>query len=124
MEKIKSKITTHFKILERKERDTKILARNNDSEIQKHVSYVEKQLDTVRAMKYEVLEMIDSNVESEIVDEWVNITNEKMERYQQSVDRLKGCLDDLREKKEAEIRRKEDEIPEQRFKRRMEEESR
>ena len=45
-----------------------------------------------------------------------------MERYQQSVDRLKGCLDDLREKKEAEIRRKEDEIPEQRFKRRMEEE--
>ena len=122
MEKIKSKITTQFKILERKERDTKILARNNDSEIQKHVSYVEKQLDTVRGMKYEVLEMIDSNVESEIVDEWVNITNEKMERYQQSVDRLKGCLDDLREKKEAEIRRKEDEIPEQRFKRRMEEE--
>ena len=69
MEKIKSKITTQFKILERKERDTKILARNNDSEIQKHVSYVEKQLDTVRGMKYEVLEMIDSNVESEIVDE-------------------------------------------------------
>ena len=50
MEKIKSKITTQFKILERKERDTKILARNNDSEIQKHASYVEKQLDTVRGM--------------------------------------------------------------------------
>ena len=73
MEKIKSKITTQFKILERKERDTKILARNNDSEIQKYVSYVEKQLDTVRGMKYEVLEMIDSNVESEIVDEWLTL---------------------------------------------------
>ena len=74
-------------------------------------------------MKYEVQEMrIGDNIEDEIADEWFNITKEKMERYQELVDRLKGCLEDLREKKEAEIRKKEDEILGERFKRRMEEE--
>ena len=39
MEEVKSKIATQFKILERSEKDsTKILARNKDSELQKHVS--------------------------------------------------------------------------------------
>ena len=57
-----------------------------------------------------------------IVDEWVSITNEKMERHQELVDRLKGCLEDLREQKEAEIRKKEDEMQEESFKRRIEEE--
>ena len=45
-----------------------------------------------------------------------------MERHQELVDRLKGCLEDLREQKEAEIRKKEDEMQEERFKRRIEEE--
>ena len=44
-----------------------------------------------------------------------------MERHQELVDRLKGCLEDLREQKEAEIRKKEDEMQEERFKRRIEE---
>ena len=35
---------------------------------------------------------------------------------------MKGCLEDLCEKKEAEIRKKDDEMQEERFKRRMEEE--
>ena len=45
-----------------------------------------------------------------------------MENYQELVDRLKECLDDLRGKKGAEIRKKEDEMQEERFKRRIEEE--
>ena len=45
-----------------------------------------------------------------------------MERYQELVDRFKGCLEDLRERKEEEIRKKEDEMQEERFKRRMKEE--
>ena len=45
-----------------------------------------------------------------------------MERHQELVDRLKGCLEDLREQKEPEIRKKEDEMQEERFKRRIEEE--
>ena len=74
-------------------------------------------------MKYEVQEMrIDDNIEDEIADEWFNITKEKMERYQELVDRLKGYLEDLREKKEAEIRKKEDKMQEEGFKRRIEEE--
>ena len=64
-------------------------------------------------MKSEIQElMIDNNVEDEIVDEWVNITNEKMKRYQELVGRLKGCLEDY-------VRRKKQE---ERLKRRMEEE--
>ena len=63
--------------------------------------------------------MIDNNVEVEIVDEWVNIKNEKMERHQELVDRMKGCPQDLRGKKEAEIRKKKDEVQEERFKRKM-----
>ena len=40
-----------------------------------------------------------------------------MERYQELVDRSKGCLKDLCEKKEADIRKKENEMQEERFKR-------
>ena len=38
-----------------------------------------------------------------------------MERYQELVDQLKICLEDLREKKEAEIRTKQDEMQEERL---------
>ena len=114
-------VDTQFKILELSEKDsTKILARNKDSEVQKHVSYIEQQLDPTQDMKYEAKEMmIADNVEDAIVDEWVSITKEKMERYQELVDQLKGCLEDSPENKEAEIRKKEDDMQEERFKRRM-----
>ena len=117
-------VATQFKILERSEKDSaKILTRNKDSEVQKHVSYIEQQLDPTQDMKYEVKEMmIADNVEDAIVDEWVSITKEKMERYQELVDQLKGCLEDSPENKEAEIRNKEDEMQEERFKRRMKKE--
>ena len=117
-------VATQFKILERSEKDSaKILARNKDSEVQKHVSYIEQQLDPTQDMRYEVKEMmIADNVEDAIVDEWVSITKEKMERYQELVDQLKGCLEDSPENKEAEIRNKEDVMQEERFKRRMKKE--
>ena len=63
--------------------------------------------------------MFGNNVDDEIGYEWFNITSEKMERYQELVDRLKECLKDLHEKKEAEIRKKEDKVQEERFERRM-----
>ena len=67
MEEIKSKIATKFKILERSKKDsTKILLRNKDSEVQKHVSYIEQRLDTIQDMKNEVPEMmIDNNFEDD-----------------------------------------------------------
>ena len=84
---------------------------------------MEQRLDTIQDMKYEVEEMmIAVNVEDAIVDECLSITNEKMERYQELVDRLKGCLEDPRQQKVAEIGKKEDEMQEERFKRKMEEE--
>ena len=59
---------------------------------------MEQRLDTIQDMKYEVEEMmIAVNVEDAIVDECLSITNEKMERYQELVDRLKGCLEDPRQ---------------------------
>ena len=80
-------INTQFEILEHSERDSeKILGRNKDSEVQKHVSYIEQRLDTIQDMKYGVQEiMIVDNVEDAIVGEWVSITNQKMERYQELV---------------------------------------
>ena len=89
----------------------KMLARNKDSKVQKHFSYIEQRLGTIQNMKYEVQEMmIVDNVEDAIVDEWVSFTNEKIEQYQELVDQLKRCLEDLREKKEEEIRKKEYEM--------------
>ena len=90
MEEVKSKIATQFKTLERSEKDSiKILARNKDSEVQKHVSYIEQRLDTIQDMKYGVQEiMIVDNVEDAIVGEWVSITNQRMERYQESVQKI------------------------------------
>ena len=68
-------------------------------------------LGTIRDIKYEAQEMmIEKNFDDKIVDEWAKIEIEKMERYQELVDRFKECLQDLREKKQAEIRKKEYEI--------------
>ena len=68
-------------------------------------------LGTTRDIKYEPQEMmIEKNFDDEIVDEWAKIEIEKMERYQELVDRFKECLQGLREKKQAEIRKKEYEI--------------
>ena len=71
MEEIKSKINTQFKILERSERDSiKILERNKANEVEKLVSYIEKRLDVILNMKYEVqMLMISEGVADEFVDE-------------------------------------------------------
>ena len=110
MEEIKSKINTQFKILERSERDSiKILERNKANEVEKHVSYIEKRLDVTLNMKYEVQElMISEGVADEVVDEWMNITDEKMMRHHEVTDRMQSCLEHLQKKKEAETRKKED----------------
>ena len=68
-------------------------------------------LGTIRDITYEAQEMmIEKNFDDKIVDEWAKIEIEKMERYQELADRLKECLQDLREKKQAETRKKEYEI--------------
>ena len=83
---------------------------------------MERRLETIQDTKYEVQEMMtDTNAEDQIVDEWGNMTKQKMERYQELIDRLKGCLEDLGEKKETEIRKKEDHMQEDRLKKRMQE---
>ena len=43
-----------------------------------------------------------------------------METYQELIDQLKGCLEDLRKKKEVKIRKKGDQMQQQRLKGRME----
>ena len=84
-------------------------------------------LDTIQDKKHEDQKMMIRNkAEDEIVDDWIKITNEitneKMERHQELVDQLTGCLEGLCQKKEAEIRKEEDGMQEQRLKRRMGEE--
>ena len=108
MEEIKSKINKQFKIPERSERGSiKILERNKATEVEKHVSYIEKRLDVILNMKYEVKElMISEGVADEVVDEWRNITDEKMMRYHEVIDRMQSCLEDLQKKKKQKQGRK------------------
>ena len=48
---------------------------------------MEQRLETIQDMKHEVQEMmINNNVEYEIVVEWVNMTKQKIERYQEVTD--------------------------------------
>ena len=48
---------------------------------------MEQRLETIQDMKHEVQEMmINNNVEYEIVVEWVNMTKQKIERYQELTD--------------------------------------
>ena len=48
---------------------------------------MEQQLETMQDMQYEVQGMmIDNDIEYEILGEWVNITKQKTERYQELID--------------------------------------
>lgn len=74
-------------------------------------------------MKFEVQDMtVESKVPDEIADECMNITDKKTIQYQKLADRLKTCLENLGETKDKETGTKEEEMQQERFKRRMEEE--
>ena len=60
----KAKIETQFKLLDLAERETeKIIGRNRTSEIERHLNNVERKLEKIQYMEYEVQEFMVSNGE-------------------------------------------------------------
>ena len=72
MEVSKAKIEAQFKLLDLAKRETeKIFARKRTSEIEKHLNHVERKLETIQHMKYEVQKVMISNVEEmENLEDW------------------------------------------------------
>ena len=120
MEESKAKIETQFKLLDLAERETeKIIARNRTSEIERHL---ERKLETIQDMKYEVQEFMVSNEEQmENLKEWSNQLEERVLRYDVLVDKLKVEVRVAMKKEEDQEKQKEEEKHEEKFGRPMDE---
>ena len=94
MEASKAKIDTQIKLLDLAERESKkIIARNRTSEIERHLNHLERKLETMQDMKYEVQEFMVSNKEQRgNLEEWSNQSEERVLRYDALVDKLKNKL--------------------------------
>ena len=92
MEESKAKIETQFKKLDLAERETKkIIARNRTSKIERHLNHVERKLETIQNVKYEVQEFLVSNeYQMENLEECSNQLEERVLRYDVLVDKLKN----------------------------------
>ena len=124
MDESKAKIETQFKLLDLAERETeKIIARNRTGEIERHLNYVERKLETIQDMKDEVQEFMVFNEEQmENLEEWSNQLEESVLRYHVLVDKLKNEVRATMKMEEDLEKQKEEEKHEQKFQRRMEEE--
>ena len=122
---IEAKIKKQVKLLEIAENDSKrLFERKKKYELEKHV---ETRLEMLQDLKYEGQErMVAGDEEDEAVNvgEWCELLDERLARFYGFVGKLKEELSIASEREEAEARRKEDLIQEERFRRKMEEEVR
>ena len=122
---IEAKIKKQVKLLEIAENDSKrLFERKKKYELEKHV---ETRLEMLQDLKYEGQErMVAGDEEDEAVNvgEWCELLDERLARFHGFVGKLKEELSIASEREEAEARRKEDLIQEERFRRKMEEEVR
>ena len=107
LEEIKANITTQFKLLELAEKSCeRILKRNKKSEIEKHLHHVETRLEVLQDLKYSGQEkMLSSSDETEDLEEWSSILEEKMARYDNVVNILKEAVRATGKKEEDEVKR-------------------
>ena len=123
---IEVKIKKQVKLLEIGENERKrLFERRKKYEIEKHLKHIEMRLEILQDLKYEGQErMVAGDVEDEAVNvsEWCEVLDERLARFDEFVGNLKEELFIASEREEAEARRKEDLIQEERFRRRMEEE--
>ena len=125
MEESKTKIETQFKLIDLAERETEKInrTRNRTSEIERYLNHVERKLQTIQDMKYEVQQFMVSNEEqTDNLQEWSNQLEERLLRYDVLVDKLKNELRATMKKEEDQEKQKEEEKHEQKFRRWMEEE--
>ena len=112
-----------MKLLEITENESKrLFERNKKCELDKHLKHVEMRLKILQDLKYEGQErMVASDEEDEVlnVGKWCKLLDERLTRFDGFVEKLKDELSIASDRQEAEARRKEDLIQEERFRRRM-----
>ena len=114
LEGINRKISTQFKLLELAEKKTeRLLTRNKNSEIEKHLQHVELKLEKLEEFKYSTQEGLLEEGEMGNLEEWSS---------DDVVDRLKSAISNVEKKEEAKARHEENIIQEEMFRRRMQEE--
>ena len=122
---IEAKVKKQVKLLEIAENVSKILSkRKRKFEPEKHLNYVETSLEILQDLKYERQEIMvagDKEDEAINVGEWCELLDERLARVDEFVVKLKEELSIASDREEAEARRKEDLIQEERFRRRIEE---
>ena len=122
-EEINRKISTQFKLLGLAEKETeRLLTRNKKNEIEKHLQHVELKLEKSQEFKYSALEVLLEEGEMGNLEEWSSVMEEKMARFDDVVDRLKGAISNVEKKEEAKAKHEENIIQEEMFRRWMQEE--
>ena len=71
----------------------KLITRNITGEIERHLNHVERKLETMQDMKYEVQEfMVSNEKQMENMEEWSNQLEERVLHYDVLIDKLKNKL--------------------------------
>ena len=93
-EESKTKIETQFKLLDLAERGTEnIIARNRTSETERYLNHVERKLEIIQDVKEAVRKfMVSDKEQMENLEEWSNLLEERVLRYDVLVDKLKNEL--------------------------------
>ena len=116
-----------MKFLEIAENKSKrLLERKKKYEVKEHLKHVETRLEIPQNLKYEGHERIvtgDEENEALNVSEWCELLDEGLARFDGFIEKLKKDISIASDREEAETRWKEDLILEERFRRRMEEET-
>ena len=122
-EEINRKISTQFKLLGLAEKETeRLLTRNKKNEIEKHLQHVGLKLEKLQEFKYSAQEVLLEEGEIRNLEEWSSVMEEKMARFDDVVDRLKGAISNVEKKEEAKAKHEENIIQEEMFRRWMQEE--
>ena len=108
-----------------KDESKRLFERKRKYELEKHLKHVETRQEILQDLKYEGQERMVAGAddgEAVNVGEWCELLDERLARFDGFLGKLKEELSIASDRKEAEARRKEDLIQEERFKGRMEEE--
>ena len=68
LEETKKKVNTQFKLL----------VRNLYNQVEEHIKYIERRMDTTQNFRYKVQEVMIGEEDLNALDKWISITKEKM----------------------------------------------
>ena len=108
LEEINRGISTQFKLLELAEKETeRLITRNKNNQIKKHLQHVELKLEKWQEFKYLAREILLEEGEMGNLEAWLSVMEEKMTRFDDVLDRLKNEISNVEKKEEALVKHKE-----------------